>query len=265
MNKIRSLMDIFHWKTTSTSSPPLSRKQDEFSSAQSVSSAPTLKLYAKVASMQTNIFSREYQMTIRTRMTTLTRKQATILSTVLVVKSFSDGVDLTGYLLIEWLLSFLAGSRTLDEISNQHEKRAVLMLNLILSWIRGEWMNMSEHEYLPEEVVKGVPAEWLPNARTWESWKQVYEVGKFFEARIVPLDLLIEERTSGSERYSGYTKGYGNGGHRSSTEKTPYDYELDGESTDRPPVGIPLQDMEVYNRLLLAIERAKILKRDIKK
>jgi hypothetical protein len=178
---------------------------------------------------------------------------------VLVVESLNKGIDFTAYMLMEWLLTFLTkGTKEPTELRNVYEQKAAMLLILTLSYVQGTWLTMSERLPLPTTVVEKVPPSWLPSDRTYQSWQQVYDVGKFFQVRIVRLDTLYEERSSSTERYSGYTKGYGNGGHRSSTLKTPYSSELDGETTDREPAEIPLMELDTYNDLLLQIEKAKI-------
>jgi len=232
------------------------------SSAQSVTSAPTLHMYAKFQSMQTNQFSMEYQMTIQTKVERLTRKQASILTTVCALRALTEGIDPSLYMVSEWLLNFLTKSTKQPwELWNVHEQRAAMLITTILSYTRGQWLTLSGREKLPEHMkLELISTGWFPERRTLMSWKEVYDVGKFFQVRIVPLDILIEDRSSDTERYSGYTKGYGNGGHRSPTLKTPFDSELDGEKTDRDPAEIPLTDFEKYNRLLLLIESEKIRK-----
>jgi len=135
-----------------------------------------------------------------------------------------------------------------------------MLLSVVLSWTYGDWLDLVAREPIPAHVSASIPQEWLPVPRTYQSWKQTYDVRKFFKVRIVPLNTLIENRTSNTERYSSYTKGYGNGGHRSPTLKTPYSSELDGESTDRDPPEIPLTDFNSLNTLLISIEKAKAQK-----
>jgi len=258
----RTLREILR-KFPESLAPPLLVTKSEISSAQSPTPIPTtLKLQTRVQFAPTAQFSREYQMTIRTKITTLNRKQATILATVLWIDQVKNGVDFVGYLLTEYLHHFLSGSREPEEIGQVYERRAVLMLRILLSHSNGNWINMGEREMLPSEVLVTIPSDWLPSERTYASWSTVYQLEKWFEARIVPLDLLIEERQIGTERYSGYTKGYGNGGRRSSTEKTPYDSELDGASDDPDRVRVNLLEFEQFNTILLAIEKAKASKRD---
>jgi hypothetical protein len=167
-------------------------------------------------------------------------------------------------MIMEWLLNFLTKStKTPEELHNIYEQRATMLLELVCQYVQGEWLTMSGREPIPDPIRSQIETTgWLPNERTWNSWKQVYEVGKFFQVRIVPLNILIENRSSDTERYSGYTKGYGNGGHRSSTVKTSYNYELDGETTDREPAEIPLADFEMYNQLQFLIIKEKIRKRN---
>jgi hypothetical protein len=147
------------------------------------------------------------------------------------------------------------------EIREEKDRQAVLLGTLILASVQGTWMNMQERIKLSPIVVQEIlDTGWLPDARTFKSWSQYHQPRTFLEVLTVPLNNFIEDRDSSTTRYSGYTKGYGNGGHLSRTKKTRYDSELDGESTDREPPGLNLLEIEQYNRLLLALEREKMIR-----
>lgn len=241
-------------------------REVEFSTdGSAVSTAPTLSLYSEYRHQNTSDFHLEFQMTIQTRIERLSRKQATILSTISIVKAITVGIDIQLYLVQEWLLNFLTKSKPDFVSRNPYEQRAIQLITLCISLVRGEWLTMDGREKLPPEVLKLIPREWLPSQRTWESWQSTYRLEKFFQVRIVPLSVLIEDRTQYSERYSSYTKGYGNGGSTDPVEKTPYSFELDGDMTEQSPPTFPLEDLVLHNRLMLEIERAKAAKRKTSK
>lgn len=244
-----------------SSSPP--ERIDIDRSAQSVSSALTLRVHEKYSQIQMVQFSMEYQMTLQTKVERLTRKQATLLSIVVVRRSLESGVDPLLYMVMEWLLNFITKSnREPTDLYDPYEQKAAMLLVLVLQSIRGTWMNLAEAEPLPTHVkLQIIDTNWIPSHHTMDSWLVSYDVEKFFQVRIVPLDLNNETRPDDTERYSGYTKGYGNGGHRSSTLKTPYNSELDGETTDREPPRVNFEDYEMYSKVLLAIESEKAKKR----
>jgi hypothetical protein len=199
----------------------------------------------------------EFQMTITTKVERLSAKQASMLATVVLMDVLEQGVDITGYLLLEYLYSFLSRNQEVLKITIEKHRRIALILELFLNVVRGTWFSMSERVLLGEQTVKWFTnLDWLPTVRTLASWKNYWQVEKFFQVRIVPLEHLME-RSGYSTRYSSYCKGYGDGGHISRVKKTPYDSELDGDGTDRDPPGISLLDFEMYQSLILSIESEK--------
>jgi len=210
-------------------------------------------------------FSMEFQMTIRSRVERLTRKQASMLLMVQICEIVTIGIDLPGYLTVEFLYSFLLGSKTSTELKEERERRTAMLAEFLLTYTRGEWMTLKEREELSQTVIQKIHSTgWLPSRDTLRSWITVYKPNLFLEVRVVRLSDLMEHPTN-TEPYSGYTKGYGNGGHTVARKKTRYDSETDGETTDLPPVGFPLWEYEKYLDILLAIESEKARKRRTRK
>lgn len=227
---------------------------------QTVTPIPTT-LILQVQSEQVSTISREYQMTIRTRRR-LDRHQVSMILMVLICKVVKIGIDFSGALTMDFLYLNLLGSKTEPtEIRDEKERRTAMLAQLLIAYQRGTWLSFSDRERLPLPVIQKIKETgWLPNDRTLKSWEPWWRPESFLELRFVRLDSLIERETD-TERYSGYTKGYGNGGHISRVKKTRLDFEIDGEETDRPEVEIPLVDIDTYNQILLAVESAKALKR----
>jgi len=229
-------------------------------SEQTVTPAFTTLKVAVVRGTDNSHFSTVYHWTVRVRVTTMTDKTCSILLKVLVFEMLAHGIDFTGYLSVEHLVSrLMRGHLDPMEIREEKDRQAVLLGTLILASVRGTWVNMQERLKLPPSVVQDVlNSGWLPNTRTLNSWKQFHQPRTFLEVLTVPMDNYIEYRDTSTLRYSGYCKGYGNGGHISRTKKTRYDSELDGESTDREPPDLNLLEIEQYCQLLLSIEREKM-------
>lgn len=201
-------------------------------------------------------------MTIRTKVTNLSSREASMLLMVCNVQALRDGIDLTLYLSLEFLYSYLthSGSRRPEEVKEEKVRQTLLLTDLILSTFRGEWSDMEERiAILDDQVYAAVrDSNWLPDKRTYNSWVQHWSPGRWLEVRIVPLESLIN-RSNVSQPYSGYCKGYGEGTSHGPAS-TPYDSELDGEEYSEPtPPGFNLLEAEAYNRILSAIEanRAK--------
>jgi hypothetical protein len=240
--------------------PPRISDSNQVSFEQPVTAPPTLYLQAWVRQQNPETIKTEFNMTIRAKISELSPREGSILLMVCNVLALQDGIDMTLYLSLEYLYSFLTRSGSLqpEEIKEEKIRQSVLLCHLILQSFRGEWNGLGERiKIRDEEVTKAiVESNWLPSRRTFESWKTHWDPQKFLEIRIVPIDFLLE-RTGTSEPYSGYTKGYGEGGH-SYTKKTRYSSELDGENYQetRPPE-FNLLEVESYQKILTAIEANK--------
>lgn len=223
---------------------------------------PTLKLVAWVREADPVLLTKEFQMTIRANVTNLTVREASILLMVCNVQALKDGLDMTLYLSIEFLYALLTRSGSLkpEDIKEEKVRQTALLSDLIMSSFRGEWTQMGERiRILDSEVLEAIRASnWLPDKRTYNSWLQHWQPGKWLSVRIVPLDTFLE-RSGHSEPYSGYCKGYGEGT-SPGPKKTPYDSELDGEEYTEPrPPEFNLLEVQAYQRILNSLEanRAK--------
>jgi hypothetical protein len=213
-----------------------------------------------VRGVDNSYFSTSFHWTVRLKVTEMNDRTTSILLKVLVMEQLAQGIDFTGYIAVEYLCARLQrGKASPEDLYEERDRQALLLGTLILASVRGTWQNLQERIPLPPQVVKDVVATgWLPNFRTYTSWKEFHQPRRFLEILTVPMEDYIENWERVGSRYSSYCKGYGNGGHLSRTKKTRYDSELDGESTDRDPPSINLQEIEQYNHLLLSIEREKI-------
>jgi len=236
--------------------------QRELRSEQHVTPEPRVAGALVVKGIGESHVSQTYHWTVRRKVTEMTGKQASILLKVWIISCLRDGVGLSDYLGLEYLVSFVLGGKTDPlEIRDEGNRQAVLLGILFITMLRGEWLTLGEAIHLTDRQKQEIiNLGWLPTKRTYGSWKSYYQPWKFLEVLAVPLD-DYDERDHSTVRYSGYTKHYGNGGHISRTSKTPYDSELDGESTDREPPEFSLQEVEQYNHILLSIEREKLLKK----
>jgi hypothetical protein len=191
----------------------------------------------------------------------MTKKKAAILMKVIAVELLSRGIDFSGYVAVEFLVAYLkAGKLTSLDIYEEKDRQACLLGELILASVRGDWLSLGERIKFPPSITEEILATgWLPDKRTFKSWSAYYNARSFIEIRTVPLD-DYNERDNSAERYSSYTKGYGNGGHRAPVQKTPYSPELDGEPMDREPPRFSLTEIDSYNRILLQIETMKAMR-----
>lgn len=237
-------------------SPPLQVEGSVLLRDQRITPVPNLSAIGN-ESQSVEKFSMEFQMTVRSRVERITRKQASILLMVTVCEVIYKGIDLANYLTLEYLYSYLLGSSQASDLREEKERKTAMLAELLLIYTRGAWRNLSEVEQVPEEIKRQIEnTRWLPNKQTIASWVTYYRPSAWLEIKIVRLDALMEHPTN-TEPYSGYTKGYGNGGHAQPRKKTRYDYELDGEQEDRPPTEIPLWELNDYITVLTLIESKK--------
>lgn len=247
------------------SSPPLSSQQSEENllSEQHMTPSPRVGGILVVKGLDDKFhYSKEYHWTVRRKTTTMSQKTASILLKVWIVDCLLHGVGLTDYLGLEYLTSYVLGGK-LDplEIRDEKDRQAVLLGFLFIASVKGEWITLGDRvEVSPSIKQEIIDTGWLPSKRTFQSWKVYHEPWQFLDVLAVPLE-YYDERDMSTTRYSSYTKHYGNGGHISRTKKTPYDYELDGETTDRDPPEFSLQEIEQYSHILLSIEREKLQNR----
>jgi hypothetical protein len=226
---------------------------------QHVTPEPTTLAVAIVRGTDNSYFQFGLHWTVRTKVTQMTDRTCAILLKILVLEQLFHGIDFTGYLSVEYLVArLMRGNLDPLEIREEKDRQAVMLGTLILASIRGTWVNMQERLELPPLVVQDILSTgWLPDKRTYSSWKQYHQPRVFLEVLTVPLETYNERAMIGS-RYSSYCKGYGNGGHVSRIKKTRYDSETDGDSTDRDPPDFNLLEIEQYCQLLLSIEREKL-------
>jgi hypothetical protein len=222
--------------------------------------SPTLTtlVHAQVGSDKVLDCLKEYQVTIRAKKK-LDQHQVSMLIMVLLCEMIQIGVDFSGALTLDFLYLALLGSKETPElIRDQKARQTGMLAKLLISYQRGSWFQFSDRERLPQEVISAIKnTGWLPNRRTLLSWKTWWKPSSFLELRFVRLESLINDHEPNTEPYISYTKGYGNGGTLSRVKKTRFSAELDGETSDRPPVDIDLLEFEKINAIQLAIESAK--------
>lgn len=227
--------------------------------------SPTLSLLAYVRPTDELMStSMEFHMTIRPKVSNLSPKAASMLGSICVVRAMEIGIDFTLYLCLEFLRNTLNRADR-DPLYNANDKirKTVMLMDVVLAYARGTWQTLDEYTQLPDEILEKLDqSPWLPNNRTLQSWKQHWDLEKYLQVRIVPVDSLINrDKSSNAEPYSGYTRGYGNDGKPPAPGRTRPSAELDGIEGNPDLPQLSLQDFEEYNRIVSLIESAKAAKR----
>lgn len=222
---------------------------------------PTLKVLGWMASDSVLSLS-EFHMTVKFRISEPTPKQASLLLSIANTRACFNGVDITLYLAMEFLFSWLRRGNY-DPLYEKNEKvrQTLMVTELLLSSVRGEWLTLGTKERIPDEVVERIDLlGWLPSERTLQSWKQHWKLEQYLRIKIVPVEHILERQPNSSERYSAYTRGYGQDGNPPAPHK-PRLEPLDVAMEELAPPAIPLQELENYQHVLQLIEAKKAAKR----
>jgi len=239
--------------------PPSTLESHGTPSEQYVTATPQTLAVGVARETEISSFTFEYHWTVRCKLVEMTSRKASILLKVLVIQLLNHGIDFTGYLATEYLVSYiLKGKTSALEIVDEKDRQACLLGVLILAATRGEWLNLGERiqfsTALKQEIIE---TGWLPDSRTYQSWRQYWEPRRFLEILTVPLETLSVKERIGVP-YDSYCKGYGNGGHVSRTQSTPYDPEIDGEQTERSQPAFSLTEINRYAHILFLIEKERV-------
>lgn len=209
------------------------------------------------------IFTTDVNLTIRLKVTEITRKQITLLAGQCLYEVLTEGLSLGDWITLEFLYSYLIGSK-LDPlyINNPKEVELALLLKVVL--IGGSWIGLEGKVQLPEDIqVLLRSSKWVPNSRTYQSRKEMFRLSKYLQVRIVPVDDLID-RSKGTIRYSSYCKGYGESSRMGRRQKTRPSPELDGEEVDLEKenlIKFPLQQIGQLLQIVLVETRYKLQKK----
>jgi hypothetical protein len=244
--------DVLKDKSSRSSSKRKNRK----AGSQETSVLPTLYVRADIAEREVGSLSMEFHMTIRSRVSNLTQKQASMLLSIANARAVHSGVDMTLWLAISYLYNALlkSGHRP-EEIWQDKVRRTLLLSELILASISGDWFDLRSYEAIDDETKAVIISTgWLPNDRTLQSWKQHWDLEKYLAIRIVPVERFQERNPNSlAERYSGYTKGYGNDGNVPAPGKTKPSAELDGEEVTDLDIweqyAVPITELENYQAI----------------
>jgi hypothetical protein len=172
-----------------------------------------------------------------------------------------QGVDFTLYLAMEYLQGFLRKTGTdVLFVKNEKMRQTLLLSELVLASIHGTWLTLGTRELLSSEVENQIiQSGWLPSERSLQSWKQHWDLEKYLRVKIVPVEYLLERQSSTAERYSGYTRGYGQDGVLPAPHKTKDD-PVDGIDAPDPP-SLNLLEFETFVNILNSIETNKARKK----
>jgi hypothetical protein len=172
-----------------------------------------------------------------------------------------SGCSFEMYLTVELLLTILIGQKSSYwDIKDEKVRLTCLSTSLILRDLRGEFYQWKTKLELSDKTLKYLrDNNLIITKRIYSSRKEYYYAERFIEIRAVPVEQSLERR-QGSERYSGYCKGYGEGGSTAPRKKTRPSTELDGDTEDIP-LRFSLLEMSKYQSILFLEYIQKIVGR----
>lgn len=235
--------------SSSNDTSPINLQRETESSARLPSDYSLPTLTVEGTSAYTSIRSYECQLTIRTKVE-LSRQQVCLLASVSLYEVSSFGMMVSDWILLEWMYSYLLGTKQQPlERNDPKERELLLLLKIVL--LSGSWLGLEDKKQLPKDVQQLIfSSKWVPTSRTYQSRKQTYRLEKFLEVRIVPLDLFLE-RSNGTKRYSSYCKGYGESNRMGRRQKTRSSAELDGEPVSLERKELPRSEQVRLTDLVL--------------
>jgi hypothetical protein len=147
-------------------------------------------------------------------------------------KYFAVGLTFKEYWILLELCSYIQGNNPLFEIKDEYERHLTFIGVLILRY--GKILGFRNTELVDLRVLLDYPElkVKVTNSRVYDSLKQHWHYSRIVEVRVEPVDSRFLERRDHTERYSSYTKGYGEGSSRAQKGKTPISFELDGENIE---------------------------------
>jgi hypothetical protein len=199
------------------------------------------------------IHSIDIHLTVRAKIK-MTGKQACMLAGIAIESVLAEGISMKDWIVLEFLYNFLLNKQTSPaEVKESRSMEILYCLKIIL--LSGTWMGLEKRNRLPEDIELIIKmSRFIPNQRTISSWTQNWNLETFIEVRAVPMNTFLK-RSTGTQRYSGYCKGYGESGPAGNCKKTKHSSELDGEEPREMEQKIDLLSIGTLLQLILTEER----------
>lgn len=173
-----------------------------------------------------------YHLTARVVNKELTTRHLSLILEVLMYQIVYFGCNFAMYLtMIELYQRILGQKREADEINDGKIRLTALLSELIIREFKGNEFSLDSKEYL---VLSGDTAvllkQYLMSKRTYGSRYKHWRPERWIRIRAVPVVTVFERsKYAQTEKYSGYTKGYGESHPSAHRKKTKPSYELDGD------------------------------------
>lgn len=181
-----------------------------------------------------SLISMDYQLTVRLKNSTLTRRQISILLAILNYQSCYFGLNFGMYLGLDYLSGLLIGNKSEPLlIKDKFERETVFVTQIILSSIGGQELSLKSLTEVPRKLTESFEENhFVMSRRTYGSRFSTYKPENLLQILAVPLDIFMNRENGKSEPYSSYCKGYGESHPNARNLKTKPSFELDGETRE---------------------------------
>lgn len=178
----------------------------------------------------------EYHLTARISNTQLGPRELSLLLEVLEYQIVHFGVNFAMMLALnEIYLKLLGNKRSSHEINSGKVRTVCTVAEVLLNNLKSLEYSLYSGDLVElSSEAKNLLSPYLMDKRTYGSRYKTWRPEKFVRVRAVPVSNLIDRPQFTTERYSGYTKGYGESHGNAHRHKTKPSTELDGDpdSTD---------------------------------
>ena len=173
--------------------------------------------------------STEYNLTASVPNSSLSIRDLSLLLEVLSFHIVHYGANFSMILALTELSLRISGGRKEHEISDSKIRQTVSVSQIILKELHDSQFSLYSGDFVAvRSEIKELLMPYLMSKRTYGSRFRHWRPEKFIKIKAVPVSILYERTPHKTERYSGYTKGYGESHGNAHKFKTKPNFELDG-------------------------------------
>jgi len=176
--------------------------------------------------------SSDYHLTAEITNSSLTTRDLSLLLDVLNYQIVNFGCNFSMYLaLCELYFRVKGNALTAMEVSEPKIRLTVTVSEILIGSFKECSFNLYSGYFTQIAVqIKELLSPYLMSKRTYGSRYRTWRPEKFIRIKAVPVNKLIDRPQFRTERYSGYTKGYGESHGNAHKQKTKPTIELDGSN-----------------------------------
>jgi hypothetical protein len=179
-----------------------------------------------------NVSITEYHLTAKITNSQIGRRELSLLLDVLNYQIVHFGANFPMMLALTELSLRLSGGKNPDTISDPYIRKTVIVSQILVKMLSEFDFSLDFREYVQvDSKVKELLNPYLMKKRTYKSRHSTWRPERLIKIKAVPVSTLYERSShSRSERYSGYTKGYGESHGNAHRQSTKPSAELDGDA-----------------------------------